>query len=95
MERYPYEATIVKKEEVTKLRPHRVPRYEFLDELKEQLQPHQAIQLVVEGRQKREAITSAWRRQCKGLDPHTYSRKRDDKDYTIYLWLGPLEEETS
>lgn len=96
MERYPYEATIVKKEQVTALRPDRALSYSypFLGELKGQLQPHQAIQLVVD-KDKRGAVTAAWRRQCKGMEPHSYSRKRDDEHYTVYLWLGPLEEPTS
>jgi len=92
MERYPYEASIMQKKEVKAPMPS--PKYVFLKELKDQLEPSQAIQLVVP-RNELGGLGGAWRRMCKGLDPHTFSRERDDEHFTVYLWLGPIEEAAS
>jgi len=88
MERYPYQATIIQKEAIPK---GPVPRgaYALLLDLKNQLQPGQAIQLIVPDKKKAEAIGTAWRRMGKsaGLQPHRYTKKQKDGTYFVYLWL--------
>lgn len=89
MEKYPYQASIVQKEAVKPQMPKRTPRYPFLAELKDSLEAHQALQLIVPVKETA-SITAAWRSLCKGLEPHTFSRRRDENSSTVYLWLGPL-----
>lgn len=84
---YPYKATIIQKETVPKgaLPPG---QYTFLAELKKQLQPGQAIQLVVPANLK-DSLTASWRQRIgKGEEPHTQSKKQEDGSYLVYLWLG-------
>lgn len=89
MQQYPYEATLVQKEVIKPKPVARELKYGFLDELKERLQPNQAIQIVVPAKE-RATITVSWRRIGKGQEPHSLSKRRDDGSYIVYLWVGEL-----
>lgn len=86
---YPFQATLIKKETIPRgaLPPG---QYNFLAELKNQLQSGQAIQLVAPDNRLVSNITSAWRRIGQGEQPHTRAKKQQDGSYLVYLWLGEL-----
>jgi len=88
MPEYPYEATFVEKDEVKPVASFNRTKYAFLVELKEQLQPNQAVKLVVPAN-KRPAVTDFWRRLGRG-EAHSLCKKQEDGSYIVYLWLGSL-----
>jgi len=80
MEKYPYEAKIVKKEERVK------SSYEFLVELLDQLQEDQLIRLKVPNKLEARNIACNWRYKCKtrGKVATAFRQKKDDF-YLVYL----------
>jgi len=81
MGKHPYEIAIIKEEVIPKLGA--ISRFNFLMELKNQLQEGQALQAMVTA-EERAGLTEAWRRLNKGK---TRSIKQKDGNYSVYLWL--------
>jgi len=86
-----YETTVIQKADVPESRMPGRLKYAFLKELAAKLESNQALRVDSVPFGQVGSLMGAWRYSCKGREPHTFSQKQKDGNYTLYLWLGKIE----